>query len=144
MLSHFTVQNAKPIGKPFKLADGGGLFLGVQPNGSKLWRLRYFYLGKERSLSIGAYPAVSLADARARREEAKRQIAADTDPSIQKKLRRIAAETAARTTFCALAPTPTSSDLGANPPAALQCPSPDPGSLDEDASHGLWKTRRGP
>ncbi len=98
-LSHFTIQNAKPIGKPFKLADGGGLFLSVQPNGSKLWRLRYFYLGKERSLSIGAYPAVSLADARARRDEAKQQIAAGTDPSIQKKLNRIAAETAARTTF---------------------------------------------
>ena len=71
----------------------------VQPNGSKLWRLRYFYLGKERSLSIGAYPAVSLADARARRDEAKQQIAAGTDPSVQKKLNRIAAETAARTTF---------------------------------------------
>ena len=98
-LSHFTIQNAKPTGKPFKLADGGGLFLSVQPNGSKLWRLRYFYLGKERSLSIGAYPAVSLADARARREEAKQQIAAGNDPSIQKKLNRIAAETAARTTF---------------------------------------------
>ena len=98
-LSHFTIQNAKPTGKPFKLADGGGLFLSVQPNGSKLWRLRYFYLGKERSLSIGAYPAVSLADARARRDEAKQQIAAGTDPSIQKKLNRIAAETAARTTF---------------------------------------------
>ncbi len=98
-LSHFTIQNAKPTGKPYKLADGGGLFLSVQPNGSKLWRLRYFYLGKERSLSIGGYPAVSLADARARRAEAKQQIAAGNDPSIQKKLNRIAAETAARTTF---------------------------------------------
>ena len=95
-LSHFTIQNAKPTGKPFKLADGGGLFLSVQPIGSKLWRLRYFYLGKERSLSIGAYPAVSLADARVRREEARQQIAAGTDPSMQKKLNRIAAETAAR------------------------------------------------
>jgi hypothetical protein len=63
-LTHFDLH-AKPAAKPFKLADGGGLFLIVQPNGSKQWRLRYFYLGKERSLSIGAYPIVSLADARA-------------------------------------------------------------------------------
>ena len=63
----------------------------MQPNGSKHWRLRYFYLGKERSLSIGAYPIVSLAEARGAREQAKRQIAAGVDPSVQKKLARIAA-----------------------------------------------------
>ena len=75
----------------------------VQPNGSKLWRLRYFFLGKERSLSIGPYPIVSLADARAKRDEAKKQILAGTDPSVQKKLDRIAAETASRNTFGAVA-----------------------------------------
>jgi integrase len=98
-LTHFDLQNAKPAAKPFKLADGGGLFLIVQPNGSKQWRLRYFYLGKERSLSIRAYPIVSLADARGSREQTKRQIAAGTDPSVQKKLARLAAETASKNTF---------------------------------------------
>jgi integrase len=98
-LTNLDVQNAKPADRPFKLADGGGLFLIVQPNRSKHWRLRYFYLGKERSLSIGAYPIVSLADARAKREEAKKQSVAGTDPSVQKKLDRIAAETASHNTF---------------------------------------------
>jgi integrase len=98
-LTHFDIQHAKPADKPLKVSDGGGLFLIVQPNGSKLWRLRYFFLGKERSLSMGAYPAVSLADARARREQAKRLIAAGTDPSVQKKLDRLAAENASRNTF---------------------------------------------
>lgn len=98
-LSHFDIQNAKPADRPIKLADGGGLFLVVQPSGSKLWRMRYFFLGKERTLSIGPYPLVSLADARAKRDDAKRLILAGTDPSVQKKLDRIAAESAARNTF---------------------------------------------
>ena len=63
-LNTFSIERAKPAEKAYKLADGGGLFLLIQPNGSKLWRLRYFYLGKERTLSIGAFPAVGLADAR--------------------------------------------------------------------------------
>ena len=60
------MDRAKPAVKAYKLADGGGFFLLIQPNGSKLWRLRYFYLGKERTLSIGAFPAVGLADRRSR------------------------------------------------------------------------------
>ena len=98
-LSTFAIDRARPAARPFKIADGGGLFLLVQPSGSKLWRLRYFYLGKERTLSIGAFPDVGLADARIKREEAKKQLATGADPSVQKKLDRIAAETAARTTF---------------------------------------------
>ena len=98
-LTSLAIQNAKPSLKPFKMADGDGLFLIVQSNGSKLWRLRYFHLGKERSLSIGSYPGVSLADARAKRVEARRQIAGGTDLSVQKKLDRIAAETASSNTF---------------------------------------------
>ena len=102
-LTAFAIDRTKPQDKAFKLADGGGLFLLVQPNGSKLWRLRYFYLGKERTLSIGPYPIVSLADARAKREQAKRLLLGGTDPSVQKKLDRIAAETASRNTFGLLA-----------------------------------------
>ena len=98
-LSHFDIQNAKSEPKPYKLADGGGLFLLVQPNGSKLWRLKYRHLGTERALSFGPYPAVSLAEARTKRDEAKKLIADGVDPSVRKKLARIAAETAARNTF---------------------------------------------
>ncbi len=98
-LSHFDIQNAKSEPKSYKLADGGGLFLLVQPNGSKLWRLKYRHLGTERALSFGPYPAVSLAEARTKRDEAKKLIADGVDPSVRKKLARIAAETAARNTF---------------------------------------------
>ena len=66
-LSHFSIENAKPAPRPTKLADGDGLYLIIQPNGSKLWRMRYFFFGKERSLSFGQYPFISLADARGKR-----------------------------------------------------------------------------
>ncbi len=98
-LTHFDIQNAKPEVKPYKLTDGGGLFFLIQPNGSKLWRLKYRHLGTERSLSFGPYPVVSLADARTKRDEAKKLISDGVDPAVRKKLNRIAAETAARNTF---------------------------------------------
>ena len=98
-LSHFDIQNAKPEAKPYKLADGGGLFLLIQPNGSKLWRLKYRHLGTERALSFGPYPTVSLAEARTKRDAAKKLMSEGVDPSVRKKLDRIAAETAARNTF---------------------------------------------
>jgi integrase len=98
-LSHITIQYTKPKAKPFKLADGDGLFLVIQPNGSKLWRFRYRFNGAERSLSIGPFPKVTIAEARARREQAKEQIANGIDPSVQKRLDRIASGTAARNTF---------------------------------------------
>jgi hypothetical protein len=63
-LTHFDIRNTKPADKPFKISDGGGLFLLVQPHGAMLWRLKYRFLGKERTLSFGAYPVVSPADAR--------------------------------------------------------------------------------
>lgn len=54
-LTHFGIRNTKPPDKPFKISDGGGLYLLVQPRGAILWRLKYRYLGKERALSFGAY-----------------------------------------------------------------------------------------
>ena len=98
-LSHFDIQAAKPREKAYKLADGGGLYLLIQPSGSKLWRLKYRNHGIERLLSFGPYPDLSLSDARAKRDEAKRLLAEGTDPAVRKKLDRIAAETAARNTF---------------------------------------------
>lgn len=69
------VDTAKPKDKPYKLADGGGLYLLIKPNGGKYWRLKYRVAGKEKLLALGVYPEVTLADARAKREEAKRGIA---------------------------------------------------------------------
>jgi integrase len=81
-----TVTNAKPQARDYKLSDGGGLYLLVRPNGAKLWRLNYRYLEKGRTLAFGAWPAVALADARARRDEARRLLAAGIDPSHQQKV----------------------------------------------------------
>ena len=79
MLTHTKIQNAKPKDKPYKMADYGGLYLQITPNGSKLWGLKYYYLQKEKKLSIGAYPAISLADAREAREKAKKLLAHGQD-----------------------------------------------------------------
>ena len=98
-LSEFRISKAKPQEKPYKLADGGGLFLLVKPNGSKLWRQKYRHLGKERLLSHGNFPEVTLAQARQKREEARAMLSDGQDPGVEKKLAKITAETQARTTF---------------------------------------------
>jgi integrase len=102
-LSDIEVRKAAPRERPYKLADGGGLHLLVQPNGNKYWRLKYRYAGKEKLLSFGRYPIITLADARSRRDEAKKLLLAGTDPSFQKKLNKIAVATAAQNTFGAVA-----------------------------------------
>jgi hypothetical protein len=80
-----TIRNAKPSEKPVKVFDGGGLYLIVHPNGGRWWRFRYRYDGKEKLLSLGVYPQVSLKDARAKRDEARKQLAAGADPSAARK-----------------------------------------------------------
>jgi len=99
MLTHFAIGKATANGKPRKLSDGGGLHLLVRPDGGKLWRFRYRFAGRENMLSFGAYPIVSLAEARAKRDEAKKLISDGIDPAVQRKLDRIAAATAAHNTF---------------------------------------------
>lgn len=85
-------KNAPPDAKPRKLADGCGLYLEVSPSGSKYWRLKYRFAGKEKRLALGVYPEVSLAKARERREEARRILADGNDPSETKKeAKRLAA-----------------------------------------------------
>jgi integrase len=84
-LSDAKARNAKTRAKPYKLSDGDGLFLVVMPSGSKYWRFRYFFAGKEKLLALGVYPDVSLADARDRRAHARRLIAAGNDPADAKK-----------------------------------------------------------
>ena len=75
------VAGAKPQAKTYKLADGGGLYLEVAPGGGKWWRIKYRHEGKEKRISLGVYPAVSLKDARERREAARKLIAQGVDPS---------------------------------------------------------------
>jgi integrase len=84
-LSDTKVRNAKPRAKPFKIADGEGLFLLITPAGSKYWRLKYFFAGKERLLALGVYPEITLSDARERRFQARKVLAAGNDPSETKK-----------------------------------------------------------
>lgn len=88
MLTDKAIKNAKPRSKSYKLFDGNGLFLEIMPNESKLWRLKYRYFGKEKRISLGHYPLVSLAEAREKRDEAKKLLLRDIDPSVAKHDRR--------------------------------------------------------
>jgi len=103
LLTALAIENAKRRSSPYKLADGDGLHLLVTPGGSKLWRFRYRFGGKQLMISFGAFPEVSLATARGKREAARKLIANGKDPSQQKKLDRIVAATAANNTFGAIA-----------------------------------------
>lgn len=84
-LSDIKIRNAKPLEKPYKILDSDNLFLHVQPNGGKYWRYRYRWLGKEKTLSLGIYPDITLAEARMRRDQARQLKAKDIDPSAFKK-----------------------------------------------------------
>jgi len=79
------VKSAKPKDKDFKLFDGGGLYLLVTKSGGKHWKLKYRMAGKEKKISLGAYPSVSLSDARTLREKHKSEIAKQIDPNEKKK-----------------------------------------------------------
>lgn len=79
-LSDKTCKTARIGDKAYKLSDGGGLYLLVKPNGNKHWRLKYYFLGKEKLLALGPYPLVSLAEARDAREAAKKLLLKGTDP----------------------------------------------------------------
>lgn len=81
MLTATAIKNAKPKAKPYKLADGGGMYLEVSPSGAKYWRLKYRIKGKESRISLGVYPGVSLLEARTARDAAKKLIKAGIDPA---------------------------------------------------------------
>lgn len=101
-LTDSAIKAAKSKNKPYKLADGQGLYLEVMPSGSKLWRLKYRHADKEKRLALGAYPTISLQKARQRREDARQQLAEGIDPGEQKKAVR-QAQKAEGLTFEALA-----------------------------------------
>jgi len=98
-LTDVQVRKVKPAEKLFKLADGGGLFLWVQPNGSKLWRFRYIFNGKEQSLSLGAYSDVTLAEAREKASKARAKLAEGVSPAKQRQAEKAAAQFASEGTF---------------------------------------------
>lgn len=102
-LTQFAILKAVAKDKPLKLSDGDGLHLLVKPNNSKLWRFRYRFAGRENMIALGAFPTTSLAEARSKRDQARKLIESGTDPSRQKKLDRIKATAAASSTFGAVA-----------------------------------------
>ena len=102
MLTALAIENAKPRDKPYKLSDGNGLHLLIAGS-SKLWRFRYQFDRKERMISFGAFPEISLAAARSKCLEARKLLADGKDPSQQRKLDKLTAATAANNTFGAIA-----------------------------------------
>lgn len=102
-LSDRQISRAAKGDAPYKLYDAEGLYLLVQPNGSKLWRMNYRHNGKWRTLAMGKYPDISLAQAREERGRARKLLAAGKDPSEEKRAERKAAILAAKNTFQAIA-----------------------------------------
>jgi integrase len=102
-LTAIEVSKAKATDKQQKLADGGGLYLLIHPNGSKYWRMDYRFGGKRKTLALGVYPDVSLSDARERREDARKLLANDTDPSAAKQDKKAAVVALTANSFEAVA-----------------------------------------
>lgn len=99
-LTDLTIKKLSPKEKPFRVSDEKGLVLQVHPNGSKYWQVRYRFRGKEKLLSLGVYPELSLAGARAKRDDARKLVAEGSDPCAAKKQRK---QTSQLTVFSAVA-----------------------------------------
>ena len=168
-LSDTSIRNAKSPEKPIKLADGGGLYLLLKPNGAKWWRLDYRFAGKRKTLSMGVYPEVGLKAARDKRDEAKRLLADGIDPGENRKIQKAARtersensfEVVAREWFAKFSPNWADSHavkiirrlerdvfpwLGARPIAEIKAPgngSPCVAKLQSDISicSGTWLVR---
>ncbi|WP_109849715.1 integrase arm-type DNA-binding domain-containing protein [Proteus sp. CA142267] len=102
-LTDIQIRKANPKEKPYTLNDGNGLSLLVEPNGSKGWRFRYRFAGKPKMISLGVYGQVTLAEARKKRDEAKKQLAENINPSDARKSEKIALRYATENTFYAVA-----------------------------------------
>jgi integrase len=103
MLTHIAIRNALPREKRYKLFDGGGLYLEVYPAGGRYWRLKYTYGGKDKRLSLGVYPKVSLADARGLKDKARAFLREGKDPATERRLMNAKLEEEAKNTFEAIA-----------------------------------------
>lgn len=102
-LTDTAIKKAKPGDKPVKLSDGKGLYLLVNPVGSKLWRWKYRFLGKEKVMSLGAYPDVSLAQARDGMGAARKLLASGTDPMAQRASDKMTKQASAENSFQSVA-----------------------------------------
>lgn len=102
-LTDMKIKAFKPSDKSQKYYDGGGLYILVQPSGSKLWQMKIRIDGKEKKLSFGKYPVVSLKGARTKRDDAKRQIAQGIDPAAKKQQAKIAAKVKNENSFATIA-----------------------------------------
>ncbi len=98
-LTETAIRTAKPADKPRKISDGGGLYIQINPNGARYWRYKYRFRDKQKTLALGVYPDVKLAQARKRHREAREQLAAGVDPGAEKKRARMAAQAAAEQSF---------------------------------------------
>lgn len=98
-LTDTAIKKAKPQDKPYRMADGGGMYIEISPNGSKYWRLAYRFANKQKTLALGIYPDVSLADARERRNEARKLLANDSDPGVIKQTKKKQSKIAASNSF---------------------------------------------
>ena len=96
-------ETAKPEAKPYKLNAGDSLFLEVLPNGKKRWRFRYAFMGREKMLSMGGFPAIALQEARQARDAARRLLAQGTDPSVHRREDKASRAAAHANTFEAVA-----------------------------------------
>jgi integrase len=102
-LTDAAIRGAKPKAKSYKLTDGGGLFLWVQPSGGKWWRYRYRFTGRQKLLALGVYPEVSLVEAREAHFQARKTLAGGNDPGAEKKEAKRLAVLNSETTFEAIA-----------------------------------------
>ncbi len=93
------IRRAKPEAKTYTLGDGQGLSLLIEPNGSKSWRFRYRYAGKPKMISLGVYPTITLADARARRDDARKLVAEGKNPSEVRKQQKLALQIESENAF---------------------------------------------
>ena len=95
MLTDIQIKTAKPKDQPYKISDSGWLFLLATTKGSKLWRMNYRFNGKQKTLSLGEYPLITLAKARELRDEAKKLLLNNADPSLAKQNTKAASQEAA-------------------------------------------------
>ncbi|EOK7547052.1 tyrosine-type recombinase/integrase [Escherichia coli] len=98
-LNDMQIRRAKPEAKAYTFGDGLGLSLLIEPNGSKSWRFRYRYAGKPKMISLGVYPTITLADARSRRDEARKLVAEGKNPSEVRKEQKLAMQTESENAF---------------------------------------------
>ncbi|MDR0842159.1 MAG: integrase arm-type DNA-binding domain-containing protein, partial [Acidobacteriota bacterium] len=98
-LTDMAIRKAKPTGKAYKIFDGKGLYIAIEPTGGKLWRFKYQFSGKEKLLALGKYPEISLQEARKRHIEARERLAHGIDPSAARKAEKQAGAQRAANSF---------------------------------------------